>query len=241
IEARRTANSAAHAKLTADDYIHIAGNGLVRDKKYAVSLPAAPKMGLRDLKTQIFGDVAVVTGVQAGTGATNPQDARFTHIWQRRNGQWLNVFGQNTPIRQLTPPASRLKQIETASWPKTSNRDEQAVVDALRRLNDVFAEKNAAAYDVMTAASYLRINPDGTDMTRVAYLKAVAGAPDGPKRSLPELRDFQVRVYGPVGLIVWVNRAINGSTDGVRRSRVFVREGGTWKQLISQDTVVAAP
>src|SRR4051812_31964578 len=74
VAARRAADSAALGRILSDDLVQITNGGLLQNKKYAASLIASPKMGLRDLKTRFFGDVAVVTGVQTNTGATAPAD-----------------------------------------------------------------------------------------------------------------------------------------------------------------------
>lgn len=62
--------------------------------------PREPR--LRDLKTQIFGDVAVVTGVQAGTGATN-------YVWSScRNISWVErVPTSNRASSYKGVPSSR--------------------------------------------------------------------------------------------------------------------------------------
>jgi hypothetical protein len=98
LDARRKGDAAAHTTLVSDDFLQVTNGGAVQDKKYAVSLAASPKMALRDLKTRLYGDVAVVNGVQTGSGPKGELSALFTHIWLRRNGRWLNAFVHNTPI-----------------------------------------------------------------------------------------------------------------------------------------------
>lgn len=238
VEARRKADSATLARIAPDDQLTVGPSGQVQGKKATAALAAAPKASLGELKTQLFGDVAVVTGVQAGFGANADQEHRFTRIWRRTNGQWLNLFGHVTRIQVAEPPISGAtsKQVPQTVWPKGSNADEQAVIEILRRTNDAFAKKDTATYSTLTSANYLRIGPNGSQ-TREEFLKAVAGTPE-QKRNIPHLSEFQVRMYGPVAVVIWLNRSINGSEAGVRRSRVFVKEGGTWKQLMSQDTPV---
>src|SRR5262245_35541489 len=122
VEARHKADSTAHAKIVSDDFFQVSNDGQTHDKKYAVSLQASPGMSLRELKTQIFGDVVVVTGIQTATPPAS--DARFTHLWHKENGQWLNVFVQNTPIRQLPETANATAAVPPTNWPQGKTQDE---------------------------------------------------------------------------------------------------------------------
>jgi ketosteroid isomerase-like protein len=239
LEARRKADSSTLAKLATDDQLTVGPNGQLQDKKATAALDAAPKASLRETKTQVFGDVAVVTGTQAGFGDKGDIEQRFTRIWLKQNGQWLNVFGHVTRVNAAAAPAPQpqLKSVPQTVWPKGNGPEETAVIDTLRRLDEAFAKKDPATYAQLTAANYLRVGANGGLSDRDAYVKNVAGTPE-TKRDIPNLSEFRVRMYGPVALITWVNKSIGGSEAGLRRSRVFVKEGGTWKQLIGQDTPI---
>jgi hypothetical protein len=242
IEARRKADSAAHARFVSDDYVHITTGGQVQDKKYAISLPASPKMDIRDLKTQVFGDVAVVTGIQTGTGASL-QDARFTHIWQKQKGAWVNVFVQNTPILTAKPPANPPPAATGPSpaptkWPEGKTQEERDVLKTQRALNELYARKDAAAYERLTADTFVRINANGTMPARSDFLKAVTATPD-LKRVESNNSDFQFRSYGPVAILTYIDKAMGAPPAGFRMTRVFVKQDGTWKQLVTQFTPVA--
>lgn len=242
VEARQKGDSAALARLTGDDFTQILAAGGMLQKKDILALNSSPKIDVRDLQTRIFGDVAVVTGHQSGAGYTR-QGSRFTHVWQRRNGQWVAVFMQNTPI----VPAPRLpsstagatrpkKKLSATNWPTPADRDEQAVLDASRRLDEAFSRKNVAAYSALTAANWVRLNLDGTEGSREEFLKSVAGTAD-QKRGTPSQSQFHVRVYGSIAILTYHQHYAEGADHF--RSRVFVSEGGTWKQLISQVTPIA--
>ena len=241
LEARRTADAATLARLATDDQLTIGPGGQLQDKKATAALDAAPKASLREAKTQVFGDVAVVTGMQGGFGDKSDVEQRFTRIWRKQNDQWLNIFGHVTRINTAAPPPqSTLKSVPQTVWPKGNGPDEAAVIASLRQLDEAFAKKDPAAYAPLTSAYYLRINANGSVISREELLKAVAGTPE-LKRNIPNLSDFRVRIYGPVAVVCWVNKGIGGPEAGLRRSRVFVNEGGTWKQLVSQDTPIQPP
>src|SRR5215203_4327703 len=237
IEARRKPGSAL-IPLTPDDHLTVGPNGQMQEKKGLAALTAAPRAMLREVKIQRFGDVAIATGIQSGFGADADHEHRFTRIWRLTNGHWLNAFGQVTRMNSPQPAAGApLKEVPPTVWPKGSAGEEAAVLEALRRLEDAYARKDVAAYGPLTLANYLRVSADGSTESRETFLKAVAGTPE-LKRNVPNLSEFRVRVYGPVAVVTWLNKSVGGREAGVRRSRLLVKEGGSWKQLMSQDTVV---
>jgi ketosteroid isomerase-like protein len=240
LEARRKADAATLARLSSDDLLIVGPAGQVTDKKGASALPAVPKIAVREVKTQRFGDVAVVTGIQVGVGPNADQEQRFTRVWQRRNGQWLNVFGHVTRIAppQALASGTTPQPVPATTWPTPPNRDDRDVLDAARRVEEAFSRKDVAAYSALTAANWVRLNRDGSATSREAYLKTVAGTPE-LKRSPPYNSEFQVRHYGSVALVTWLAKTQAAPTVGIRRTRVFVRDGGAWKQLVSQETDVA--
>ncbi len=208
------------------------------DRKAAVSLAAAPKMSISGLKTEIFGDVAVVTGIQS---AAPTGDSRFTHIWRKQNGQWLNVFVQNTPVAKSAAAsnsdAASTVKIPPTNWPQGKTQDEQDVLKAQQQLNEAFAKKDAAAYAQLTADKFVRVGVDGSTASKAEFLTAVAASP-AVQRQVSNNSDIRVRVYGPIAVVSYLDKNI-GSPAGNRMSRVFTKQGGAWKQLLGQSTPIA--
>ncbi len=62
------------------------------------------RIGFRDLRTRIVGDVAIVTGINdlSGPGIRTAEDRekrtlRFTQVWVWTDGRWLREAFQATP------------------------------------------------------------------------------------------------------------------------------------------------
>jgi ketosteroid isomerase-like protein len=244
LDARRKGDSDAHGRVISDDFGQISTTGAVQDKKYATTRPAAAKLDARDHKVQVFGDVAIVTGTQSGLGAT-AQDSRFTHVWQKQNGQWVNVFVHTTPVLPSpvnTPPAASSAAAPAApaptNWPQGSTQDERDVLKVQRGLNEAFAKKDAATYGQMTADTFVRIVPNGSVLPRAEMLKTVTGTPDA-KRVESNNTDFRYRAYGPVAVLTYIDKPA-GATTGVRMTRIFAKQGGAWKQVVTQSTPIVA-
>ena len=93
-------------RLTADDFIYIHSNGSVTNRAQEI----AETMGagttwtnskIDDLRVRVYGDVAIVTGLNTLTGSAKGYvtgGRRFTDVWVRRNGQWKTVGGQSTVV-----------------------------------------------------------------------------------------------------------------------------------------------
>ena len=97
-------------KYNADDFTLIQVNGAVQTKAenlegFRSGKTGFQKMDLSDVKVRIYGNTAVVTGIekyigeQAGVKSTgNP--ARFTRVLVKRDGIWKQLLNQNTRITQ---------------------------------------------------------------------------------------------------------------------------------------------
>jgi ketosteroid isomerase-like protein len=236
IEGRRKADSAVLARFSSDDILIVGPSGQLIDKKGATALPAVPKINTREVKTQIFGDVAVVTGIQAGVGPNGDQEQRFTRVWRKQNGQWTNAFGQVTlitPTGAPNDPATANKQVQPTKWPEGKTQDERDVLRTQRMLNELYAKKDAAGYAQLTADTFIRITNGAA--TRTEFLKAVAGTPD-LKRVESNNSDFHFRSYGPIAVLAYIDKAVGAPPQGFRMTRIYVKQNGARKQLVTQYT-----
>jgi hypothetical protein len=72
--------------MSCDDLMIVGPAGQVIDKKAASALAAVPKAEMREVQNQLFGNVALVTGIQEGVGANSDQQQRFTFLKRERPG-----------------------------------------------------------------------------------------------------------------------------------------------------------
>jgi len=102
------------APLLADDFIYRTHFGAEADKAaFLESVASFPVeiLSLRgeELKVNVYGDTAVLTGVQIAEarppeGETEESAVAFTDVFLRRNGQWLMVlaYGVELPSESET-------------------------------------------------------------------------------------------------------------------------------------------
>ena len=90
-------------QIYAPEFVAIAGNGAVidRDRLFAAFRTTDPALQFAtdEIRVLDLGDTAVFLGrLTARSGAATVASSRFSHTFVRKNGQWLCVFGQSTPL-----------------------------------------------------------------------------------------------------------------------------------------------
>jgi ketosteroid isomerase-like protein len=92
-------------KLFADEYLSTASTGAIYSKAQELANVTAPgtsmaSFALTDLKVHVYGDTAVVTGLNTTKSTFNGKDDsgayRFTDVFVKRDGRWQVVATQST-------------------------------------------------------------------------------------------------------------------------------------------------
>jgi hypothetical protein len=97
-KAVETGDAAAWEKLAADDYQFITPTGVVMGRAERLALVKkgpVPGFGITDASVRIYGDVAVVSGIQGPK-----RNVRFSAVWVKRAGTWRAVLNHATPIQK---------------------------------------------------------------------------------------------------------------------------------------------
>ena len=101
--------AAALDKMFADEWIRIAPNGAVFTKAdildgFRTGKIKVEKFTSRDVKIHIYGNTAVVTGIEDAKatmmGADYRGTTRWTRVFVKRGGKWENVLFQSTRIAE---------------------------------------------------------------------------------------------------------------------------------------------
>jgi ketosteroid isomerase-like protein len=85
-----------------DDFICIRGDGRRIDKAEFLRItaegPGVTGVSVDEVDVRPLGDVALVHGVTNYTLNGSPMSRRYTDVWLRRDGRWLAVAAQITPV-----------------------------------------------------------------------------------------------------------------------------------------------
>jgi hypothetical protein len=222
-EARTSQNAGALRRLLAADYFQIGADG--KTATTPSSLPASPTV--TGAEAQALGDSVIVTGIEHSGEAT-----RFVRVWHRDHSAWRLVLAHFTPIGSRSSGSRSTSPLPPTVWPKDSDAERAAILTAQRTLNETFAQRDVKTYAALTADSFVRITTDGRVIGRDDFMRDVAAA--GPPRQDPNHSDFRVKLYGAFATLCYLNQA----ADTQRVTRVFVKQQGQWRQLLTQATVV---
>ena len=114
LENRRCAAISSHdfdglRGLLADDYMHVFGNGVIRDKEeYVQTVTVSPRVPERsNMVVRVYGDTAVLVGDLLNTitredGRVDVVDAVATQVAVRKGGKWQFVSCQLTARRRVS-------------------------------------------------------------------------------------------------------------------------------------------
>ena len=103
-EAIRVKDFATLGRIYAPEFIAVAGNGELIDRATLFRLfeqgGSALKFETDEIRIQQHGDTAVFFGRLTGKAPTGETAtvSRFSHVFIRREGRWVCVAGQSTPV-----------------------------------------------------------------------------------------------------------------------------------------------
>ena len=114
MDAIRDRDAKALERVLSDDFVYRSPEGEVNRADFIKNVIALPGHILsvegKDLRVRIFGETAVMTGVQLSVLRTDDRKelesiAAFTDIFVRRRGRWLLALAHGVELQ--TPPAPR--------------------------------------------------------------------------------------------------------------------------------------
>jgi len=114
---------------------------------------------------------------------------------------------------------------------------ETAVVDALRALVRAEHAPDANAWGALTDEHFWAISPIGSKDA-----KGVRMAQIGRQRTatpLSTVRDLQVRIYGDLAIMRYVQEPV--TPRRARGTRLWVRHGTEWQQALNHQTFMTEP
>jgi ketosteroid isomerase-like protein len=103
-EGQQRNDKAVFDRLLSPDLTFIGTSGSFRDKTGFITsrstswIPRAETYTYQEVSVRFYGETAIVTGLEATTGAGITAHGRFTHVWVRKKKRWLLVAIQRTEI-----------------------------------------------------------------------------------------------------------------------------------------------
>jgi len=237
--------AAAFDRLHTDGYLYVHSTGVVADKAADVKADASAdtkwtSITFDDLKARIYGDAAIVTGIETLVGTAKgyvPGPRRFTDVWVKQNDSWLHAGGAGTLVskgQSDNTASSALKSLQPKSI-QGSTADERAVLQR----DNAYMKAELANDDPGSQAMQTK---DFSFVSRIGDL-ASPGGPPGPVEKTLIVAYARIRVYGTLALVqgslLWSDD--KAFSPGVLRFvRIWVKDGSAWKVAAEQRTPVAS-
>jgi hypothetical protein len=103
-EAQLRNDKAAFDRLLSPDLTFVGTSGSFRDKTGFIAsrgsswIPRSETYTYTEISVRFYGETAIITGLEATTGAGVTAQGRFTHVWAKSKGKWLLVAIQRTEV-----------------------------------------------------------------------------------------------------------------------------------------------
>lgn len=166
-----------------------------------------------------------------------PVPIRASSAWVNRDGKWLAIYHQSSPVRTTTPspsPAATRSPATTAATPASSPKpvttgddpiaNEKAIWEALRA-------KNYDGFAGALATDSLEVEPDGV-FDKAGSVKLVREF----DFSKVELSDFRAVPIDSDAALVIYRVKIPGPGPAEYHSTIWARRDGKWQAVFHQGT-----
>lgn len=172
-------------------------------------------------------------------GKESPEEsAHATSAWVNRDGKWVSVYHQESPIKpaMAPPPPPKAGASPTAS-PAAAPVAATAGPDVIaneKMIWDLFKSKNYDAFASFLAEDFIEVEPEGI-FDKAATIKSVQF-----DASKAELSDWQtVKLDDDASLVVYLMKMppMKGmSPEGERHATIWTRTNGKWLGRFHQGT-----
>lgn len=239
----------AFKKMLAPEYVEVTPNG-VRDS-------AATVVGMNDvtLTDVTFADwkmmtidkdlvLLTYTTTQKGSfkGEPFPEGQnRHSAAWINRNGEWLAIYFQETPVSKEPPPppppAAKAAASPATSPAKPGETSEDVVANE-KLVWDLFRAKNFDAFQALLAPEFVELAPTGV-YDRAGTVKGVSEM----DASQFELADWKaVKMGANAGVVTYSVTMKGPKPEKEYHASIWAKRDGKWIAFLHQGTpATAAP
>jgi hypothetical protein len=159
------------------------------------------------------------------------ESTRCSSAWVRRNGKWLAVFHQESPLKPPPPPPPPAK---AAPSPATAKAEPPAPgsdpIANEKIVWDLFKSKNYDAFAALLAPEFLEVAPDGY-YDKAGSVKVVSMF-DASKAVLSDFKTLNLDANS--ALVTYMVKDPDFAPKGERHSTLWVNRGGKWMGLFHQ-------
>jgi hypothetical protein len=167
------------------------------------------------------------------------ESTRCSSAWMRRNGKWLAVFHQESPLKKSPPPPPPAKAAPSPAAAKAEPVAPGPDPIANEKIVwDLFKSKNYDGFAALLAPEFLEVESDGY-YDKAGSVKGVSTF-DASKAVLSDFKT--VNMDATSSLVTYLVTDPGYAPKGERHSTIWVNRGGKWMGLFHQgSTPVETP
>ena len=232
----------AFKKMLAPEYIEISGNGTMDT---AATVNAMNDVTFTDLTfadwkmTTIDKDLLLLTytTTQKGTYKGEAFEATNRHgaAWVNRNGEWLAIYFQETPVPKTPPPPPPAPKPTSSSSPAASPIKVETSDDVIaneKLVWDLFRARNFEAFQTLLAPEFMEIETTGV-YDKAGTVKGVSEM----DMSQFELADWRaVKFDDDSALVVYTATMKGPKPQKDYHATIWAKRDGKWLGFHHQGT-----
>jgi Domain of unknown function (DUF4440) len=182
-------------------------------------------------------------GVVMGTVLIGSSVQRFSHVWLQGPQGWRLVAAQASsigPASNGSPDTTRVSsgdEADNIKDPAIRSAAEAAIIDALRRVQRAEHASDANGWAALTDDAFWAIGTNGSKDRKSARMGQIAR--QNAATPLPTVHDVQVRIYGDLAIMRYVQEPVR--PPALRGTRLWVRHGAVWQQALNHATRLTQP
>ena len=182
-------------------------------------------------------------GFVMGTVLIGSSVQRFSHVWLQTPQGWRLVAAQASPIdppANASPGTTRVSSGDETDHIKDQamrSAAETAIIDALRRVQRAEHASDANGWAELTHDGFWAISARGSKDRKSARMAQIAR--QRAATPLPTVHDVQVRIYGELAIMRYVQEPVR--PPALQGTRLWVRHGAVWQQALNHQTFITQP
>jgi hypothetical protein len=236
----------AFDKLLASEYTEVRDDG-VFDK--AGTLVSVKDLSITDVSYSDWKTIAISKNAYAITytvmvkgsarGQAFPPDPyHAASAWVNRDGQWLAIYYQETPVKTGPPPPSPAASAQSKAAASPAAKPGEAGPDPIaseKLVWDAFRSRNYDAFAALLAPEFMEIETTGV-YNKDGSVKGVTGF-DASKYELSNWK--AVKFDNDAALVTYMVTTPTGEKE--RHSSIWANRAGKWLGLLHVGTPAAKP
>jgi hypothetical protein len=247
-DAMRAADKSAARRLLSLQFTFADENGAVHERKeFLADLKGAAPAAATDMKANIYGMVAMVTGNRKSALGS---DVFFLDIWAKQKGSWRALTMQDAVLAERTPPDATAAPGTGAKSDDCKNPcqtlpyrvrspAEQDIVNTYQSLVKAGIEHDANDWSKHVGDEFVLYRSGRAPIPKSEIIATIERQKENNIAvTVSEIEAMRLSVYGDGAAMIASHSTPDNSRPSYRAASVWAKRAGQWQLVISAETEV---